>query len=704
MKPSAVSVVSSVVLASILALAATARADEGMWTFDNFPKDRVQKKYGWSPTQDWLDHTRLSSLKFGGGCSSSFVSEGGLVMTNHHCAQRCIEQVSNAKRDLMKNGFLAKTPAEELKCPALELRQLVGIEDVTARLAAATKGLADQKFNEAHKAEMSKIEKDCSTGGQECNVVTLYAGGRYHLYKYKKYSDVRLVFAPEFGIAFFGGDPDNFMFPRWDLDVTFLRAYDGDKPVKAEHFFRWSPAGARENDLVIVTGHPGSTQRLHTVAQLEYLRDVSLPGFLKRSAELRGILTEFSRRGPEQKRIAQTLLFGLENSFKASNGQHEALLGKTFFEQKAKAEAELRAKINKDPKKKKLYGASWDVVAKAQADLKKIGKPLAFAERGSGFQSSLFGIARTLVRAADERPKPNGDRLREFRDSALASLQNGLFSPAPIYKELEELTLTFSLTKMRESLGADDPFVKKVLGKQSPDGLANALVSGTKLDDVALRRKLWEGGKVAIEASTDPMIKMALAIDADGRALRKRFEDEIEAPEKKHRELIAKAIFEVQGTSSYPDATGTLRLSYGAVKGYEENGRAIAPFTTIAGAFERHTGRDPFALPQRWLDTKGKLALDTPMNFVSTNDIIGGNSGSPAINKDGEVIGLVFDGNIQSLGGAYYFDESMNRTVMVSSAALIESLRTVYGADNVVRELLPQARASGAAAPRPAAP
>jgi hypothetical protein len=677
-------------LVTLLVAPALAGADEGMWTFNNFPKDKVEKAYGVKVTDGWLDHVRLSSARLAQGCSASFVSSRGLVMTNHHCARGCIEQLSGPGKDFIADGFLAKAQADELKCPALEVNQLVGIEDVTARLGKATGGLEGKAFNDAQRGEMARITKECQTDPSlRCDVVTLYQGGRYDLYTYKRYQDVRLVMAPEESIAFFGGDPDNFMFPRYDLDVSFLRVYEKDAPAPTPHFLAWSASGARDGDLTFVSGHPGGTQRLLTVAELEYQRDTALPERLMDMSEYRGLLTEYARRGAEQARHSKGALFGVENGLKALRGRWEAIGDKAFFATKVAAEEAFKAALAKDPARAGAL-ASFDAVAKATAEYKLQSKAYAY-QGGGAFSSRLFRVARGLVRAGEERPKANEQRLPEYSDAALPALTQGLFSPAPIYDEFEIFSLTWSLTKMREKLGPDHPYVKKVLGPESPEELATRLVKGTKLKDVAFRKKLWEGGQAAVAeaAKEDLFLAMALKVDGDGRAIRKKVEDEIEAVQKRNAEIIAKARFAVYGTSTYPDATFTLRLSYGRVKGWMEAGTMVAPVTTFAGAFERHTGRDPFALPKSWLDAKGTLDLKTPFNVVTTNDIIGGNSGSPLVNKDGEVVGLVFDGNIRSLGGEFGFDEATNRTVAVESTALIEALRKIYGAQRIVDELKP---------------
>jgi hypothetical protein len=679
-----------------VALAGGAHADEGMWTYNNFPKAAVGKKYNFTPDDAWLKHVQMSSARIAGGCSASFVSEEGLVLTNHHCAHQCIAQLSTAQKDYVKSGYTAKTQADEVKCPEMEINQLVEIVDVTDKIRAATKGLDGEKFTAARKQAESAIEKEMCGGDAKlrCDVVTLYQGGVYNLYKYRRFQDVRLVFAPEFPIAFFGGDPDNFMFPRYDLDMSLLRVYEDGKPAKMEHYLSWSQGGVKAGDLTFVSGHPGRTSRQLTVAQLEYQRDVALPERLMRLAEIRGVLTEFARRGPEQKRIATDDLFGVENAFKALKGRYEALLDGNLMAKKRADEEALKAKLKKKGAAGKAALDSFASIEKAVKTMREVHKRFDYIERGLGFSSDLFGFARAVVRGAEERPKANGERLDEYRDAALPQLTQRLFSKKPIYDELETLDLTFALTKLREILGADDPFVKKVLGKESPEEMAARLIKTTKLKDVAVRKALWDGGKAAVDASTDPMVVLARTIDGEARKWRKRVEDEVDSVYRKGGEQIAKARFETQGTSVYPDATFTLRLSYGTVKGWMQDGKEVDPVTTFAGAFDRATGRPPFDLPQSWVDAKARLDLKTPFNFCSTNDIIGGNSGSPVVNQKGELVGLIFDGNIQSLGGEYGFDESVNRAVAVHSEGMLHALSKIYGAERIVNELRAKKTAS----------
>jgi hypothetical protein len=679
-----------VALLALCAAATSARADEGMWTFNGFPKARLEKKHGVKVTDAWLDHVRLSSVRLAQGCSGSFVSPNGLVMTNHHCARSCVQELSSAERDFIAGGFSARTATDEQRCPVLEVNQLIEITDVTGRVKKATAGLEGQKFNDALKAETSRIEGACQTSeALRCNVVTLYHGGRYDLYRYRRYQDVRLVFAPEEAIAFFGGDPDNFMFPRYDLDVSFVRVYDEGKPLQTRDFLAWNAAGPQEEAVVFISGHPGGTDRQLTVAELEYQRDVALPEIIARASELRGAVGEFQERGAEQKRVSTDLLFGVENSLKAWKGEREALVDKGFFGQKVAAEAAFKKKLPGDRKNGPAALQAFAAIQQAEDLRRSVRFDIAYVSGSAGFMTDYFQIARTLVRGGDERPKRNEERLEEYQEANLPAVTQSLFSPAPIHDEFEIFTLTWSLTRLREMLGPDHPFTKKVLGQDSPAELAKRLVTGTKLKDVAFRKQLWEGGKSAVDASQDPMIAFARGIDADARVVRKMYEDEIESVVKKGSEAIAQARFALEGTTTYPDATFTLRLTFGVVKGWTEGRKVIPAFTTFAGAFARNTGRDPFALPRSWLEARPRLDLQTRLNFVATTDIIGGNSGSPVIDKDGRLVGLVFDGNIWSLGGNYGFDEKLNRAVAVDAAAITHALDKIYGANRLLEELVP---------------
>ncbi len=665
-------------------------AAEGMWTLDHLPTAAIGQQYGFTPDAAWTDKVMHASVRIAGGCSASFVSPTGLVLSNHHCALSCVEQLSSIKKDFVKDGFLAATPAAEVRCPEIELNRLDRITDVTKTVKTATAGLSGPAFRDAQNAVKAKLTADCVGDNKtttRCDLVDLYHGGRYDLYQYHRYQDVRLVFVPEKALGFFGGDPDNFNFPRYAIDMSLLRAYENGKPAVVKDYFPFNPAGAQEGELTFVTGNPGRTQRLLTVAQLETQRDITIQHHLLNLAQLRGMLTQYSAESPENARVAATDLFGIENSYKARLGQLQALQDPALMARKRQEEADLRAFAAKDPALSTKVGGAWDAIAKAQTVYREIEPDYLTKEIGIGFDSQYFRIARALVRGAAERARPDQQRLTEFSEAALPQLEQRLFSTAPLYPDFERVKLTASLTKLREILGTDDPFVQQVLGKQSPAQVAAQLVAGTHLGDVAQRKALWEGGESAVAASTDPFIVLARLVDPAARAVRLRYENEVDAVEQKNAELIAQARFAQLGDKVYPDATFTMRLSYGEVRGWPERGQNVPPFTHFAGLYDRATGAEPFALPPTWLAAKNRLDPQQRMNFVTTNDIIGGNSGSPVINRDGQIVGLVFDGNIHSLGGAFYYDPVSNRTVAVHSGAILQALKYVYGADNLVQEL-----------------
>jgi len=618
------------------------------------------------------------------------VSEDGLILSNHHVGADTLQKVSTKEKDYLKNGFHARTLDEEIKAPDLELNVLASIEDVTDRVNAAVKtGLSDEEAFKARRAVMAEIEKESKDKtGLRSDVVTLYQGGRYHLYRFKRYTDVRVVFAPEQQIAFFGGDPDNFEYPRYDLDICFFRAYEEGKPAKIQHYLKWSERGTKEGDLVFVSGHPGRTSRLLTMAELEYTRDYRLPKTLERLYRLEVLLGAYSARSQENARRAKDELFGVQNSRKANLGRHAGLLDPKLMSKKAAAEKKLRDAVASRDDLKEAAGA-WDRIAAAQKLIADNARAYNLLEAGLAFNSELFGIARTLLRAGDERPKPNGERLREFNEAGRDSLELALFSTKPIYDDLEELQLADSLTYLVEEMGATNQIVQEVLAGKSPRERAAELVRRTKVKDVPFRKKLYEAGQSAVASANDPMIALAKLIDEEARAVRKIIETQGEVKQQAHAK-IAKARFALEGTGNYPDATFTLRLAFGLVKGFEEGGKHIPAHTKIAGLYERAREQDyrpPFDLPKIWLDRKSKLNLETEFNLVSTADIIGGNSGSPTIDRKGEFVGIIFDGNIQSLVLDFIYTDEQARAVSVDSRGIIESLRKVYRTDNVVAEL-----------------
>jgi hypothetical protein len=687
-----------ILIGTIVAGVDAAHADEGMWLFTNPPRKLLQEKYGFEPTKEWLEHIQKSSVRFNSGGSGSFVSAEGLVLTNHHVGLDVLQQISSGSKDYVRDGFLAKTRAEEVKAEHAELDVLMNVEDVTERVNAAVKpGMTPAQAFAARRAIMAEIEKESEQKTKlQSEIVTLYQGGQYHLYRYKEYTDVRLVFAPEQQIAFYGGDPDNFEYPRFDLDMCIFRVYEDGKPAKIEHYLKWSEAGAKDDELIFVSGHPGNTDRLNTMSDLRYMRDRTYPFILQLLYRREVAYTAYSDRSEENARRAKRELFSVKNSRKAREGGIEGLLDPELMGKKLEAEKKLREAVAQHSDLKDAVDA-WDRISTAQATIGKIALRYNMLEAGRfekleagrGFNSPLFGIARTLLRAGEEKPKPNAERLREFRDSNLKSLENTLFSKEPIYEDFEMVRLTESLVWLANEFGGDDELVVKVLAGKSPHDRAVDLIKRTKVIDPEVRKKLYEGGKDAVAGAHDPMIELAMLIDAEARAVRKIVEEESEVKRQAYGQ-IARAKFAIEGPNSYPDATFTLRLAFGVVKGYEENGKHIPFETTFAGLYERtaeHHNQPPFDLPRRWIEAKSKLDLATPFNFVCTADIIGGNSGSPVVNRKGELVGLIFDGNIQSLVLDFVYTEKQARALAVHSRGIIEAMRKVYDANVLADEM-----------------
>jgi hypothetical protein len=675
--------------------AAGLRAEEGMWPLQQLPTPAMRQQHAGELTPEWLTRVRNASVRLA-NCSATFVSADGLLLTNQHCVRNCLAEHSSHRHNLISEGFLAAAREREPQCSTQVADVLLDMEDVTATITAATRNLDARAANLMRKQALTRLEQTCEQQARgappqaqiRCETVAFYAGGQYFLYRYRRYTDLRLVFAPELAVAGFGGDPDNFQFPRWDLDVALLRAYDATGvPAHPPGFLRLDFAGPKAGEPVWVVGNPGSTYRELTVAQLLEMRDVELPRAIQLDSELRGRLIEFGHQRSANQRIAQMPLLSLENSLKVRRLQLDALHATEPFNRLLREENELRAQYASRARAGHEEADPWEQMARAQENKRQLSAPFAFIEGGGGFDSRLFSYARILVRAAEERAKPNEARLREYTDGSLPRLEQTLRANVPIYPDLEQLTLSFSLDRMRELLGPDYPLVQQLLAGDSPERLGERLIAGTRLANPAVRMQLWAGGAAAVNASRDPMIALARSIDPAARVLRRRYEDEVEAPMQTAAEQIARARFAASGTTVYPDANFTLRLNAGTVQGWQENGAQVPPFTQLRGLFARARGYEPFALPPRWLDARGKLDAQTPLDISTSNDIVGGNSGSPLLDAQANILGVIFDGNIHSVAGAFWYNAADNRAVAVDTAALLEALRVVYGARALLSEL-----------------
>ena len=675
--------------ALLLAAAPAMHAEEGMWTFDNPPLKLLKAKYGFTPTQEWLNHLRLSSVRLNDGGSGSFVSASGLLLTNHHVARVQLQKNSTAEHDYIRDGFYAATPDQEMKSPDLEVNVLVAMENVTSRVQGAAKGIADdKKALKARDAEIAAIEKEGKEKTElRSDVVSFYQGGEYWLYQYKVYTDVRLVFAPEQQAAFFGGDPDNFTYPRYDLDMALFRVYDENgKPLHSENFLKWSAKGAAPGELIFISGHPGSTQRQDTMAELSFERELVEPSLIEYLKRRIAAAEEFATKGEEQRRLVASTIFSLQNGLKAYIGRTDALGDKAIIAKKQADEDDFRERVAANPEWQKEYGSAWETIAATE----KKAAPRTKAQIFRRTDSRLFTIAREIEQYVTEVKKPDGERLDGYHDAQLETLKFQLFSPAKIYTSTEKLYMTTALKLAEEKLGKDDEYLKTLTQGADVDTFVNSVIDGTKLADVAVRKALVDGGEAAVAASTDPMIVAARRTDPLAREYTRWRKDEIESVLTPVGEKLGKARFLVYGKDAYPDATFTLRLSYGTVKGFPYNGTIAPPFTTFYGLYDRaasFSNQSPFNLTPKEAAGRDKLDLTTPLDFVSTGDIIGGNSGSPVVNRDGELVGLIFDGNIESLAGDFVYEDKKNRAVAVHSAGMIEALRKLYGAGALADEV-----------------
>jgi hypothetical protein len=674
--------------ALLFALVMPMCAEEGMWTFDNPPLKQLAEEYNFHPTQEWLDHLRLSSVRLNDGGSGSFVSPDGLLLTNHHVARFQLQKNSTPEHNYVRDGFYAAAQDQEMKSPDLEINVLVGIADVTARVQGAAKGMTDDaQALMARDAEMAAIEKESKDKtGLRSDVVTFYNGGEYWLYQYKAYTDVRLVFAPEEEAAFFGGDPDNFTYPRYDLDMALYRVYDNGKPLHTDNYLKWSAKGAAPGELVFVSGHPGSTLRQDTVSELMMERDVRGPAIVEYLQRRIAAAQEFGKQSADNEQLVESEIFYLQNSLKVYLGREEALSDKAILAKKQAEEDDMRAKVKADPELEKEYGDAWDEVEHAV----ELAKPVFKRQLFRRSDSQLFTDAMEIVQYVAEVKKPDGERLPQFHEAGLDSLRFELLSPAKIYPSTEKLYMKTALNLAKEKLGGDDAYLQAFAQGGDIDKAVDALVDGTKLYDPAVRKSLLDGGEAAVAASTDPMIGAARRADPVSRANYEYMRDKVYSVFDAAGEKLGKARFAAYGKNAYPDATFTLRLSYGTVDGYPYNGTIAPPFTTFYGLYDRSasfSNKPPFDLTPKEAAARDKLDLTTPMDFVCTADIIGGNSGSPVVNRAGEIVGLIFDGDIESLAGDFEYDGTKNRAVAVHSAGMLEAMRKIYGVNALADEL-----------------
>ncbi|MDG2014289.1 MAG: S46 family peptidase [Pirellulaceae bacterium] len=674
---------------AIGSFAPRAEADEGMWLFSNLPLQYLAEKYDFRPDDQWANKLMRSSVRFNVGGSASFVSPRGLVLTNHHVGSDTLQKLSSEGNDILAKGFLARTTADEIPAPDLELNQLLSIKDVTAEVNKAVEDAADTAAAAAaRRAVIAKIEKAASEEtGNRCNVITLYGGGRYHLYEYKKYTDVRLVWAPEADSAFFGGDADNFEYPRYCLDACLFRVYEDDKPAVIEDYLKWNSAGPEEGELIFVSGNPGSTSRIFTTDALKYQRDIRMPDVLDFIRRREILLQQYSLGSPEKKRRANDEILRFQNSRKAYMGMLGGLQNPAYFSERIADEKAMLAKLESDPALSE-YASAWKQIGELQAER------AALRRESFSLNTRVYQLARTFVRLAMEDQKPNEERLPEFRDSGRASLERQILSPATIYRDLERVKLADLIARTLEIRGGDSELGKALLQGKSPAARADEIIANTRMHDAAFRKQLYGGDRRSILTCGDPLIELALVLNMEERRIRAANE-ELDEIERQAYAQIAEVLFAIDGTSVYPDATFTLRLTFGVVKGYEENGKMVPAFTKMSGAFqhqEKHGNAAPWILPQSWHAARDSMQGDVPLNFVSTADIIGGNSGSPVVNKDLEMVGLIFDGNIQSLTSDFFYSEKQGRAISVHAGAITTALRNIYDAAHIADELEGQSK------------
>lgn len=664
---------------ALILFAEPALAAEGFWPFSALPIEKMNAELGVVPSGALLRKVEQATLQLGRFCTASLAGPNGLLLTNYHCISSCLQDISKDKEDLVAEGFTSNGSAEERQCPGLFAERPLSDMDVTERFNSALKGLSGKDYADRLKREMSAVIAECLAGEETktCRVVRYFNDAVFRLQSFKVYRDVRMVFAPEFQSALFGGDPDNFDFPRFGFDMALLRLYEDGLPAPAEGWLSWRNDAPRDGEALIIAGYPGFTFRHFTVSQIRSMRDGYLPWFMTNLSELRGRLIQFSDQRAGSKPLPSSLIYEVENSLKKARGQFEALADADNMAIKENNEIELRNTISVNPELSKAVGSAFEEIAAGEVVYRQIYWQESL--RYDLTPSVLWRNARELVAAIRQMAKPADQRDSYYIDENLPTIEQSLFTEIIIDAEVERLALAFGLSKLREYLGTDHSLVRNILGKESPESLARRVVNQTKLGDSNERKKIFRSGLTGLESSEDPLLRIAALVDDAYKALDKRYMDEVDAPQVLAHQRIAVARNFGSRAGQYPDADSSLRLSYGRISGWtDRDGSSVDSCTLVKDLAQRATDHPPYQLPRSWRQSMAKLDMEQPFNCATTHDMIGGNSGSPVIDGNGEIVGLVFDGNFPSLGGTYVYEANRNRAIMLSGRLIQDALRVVY--------------------------